>query len=166
LSSVTTPPLALEGVITTQESPSSIVAFVERARYLDVVDALQGEGFEMVSDLCAVDQLTSRARALPEGVAGERFEVVVSLLSLSRHQRVRLRVQLPESDPHLPTLFDRYPGTEAMEREAFDLVGVIFDQHPDLTRILLPEDWEGHPLRKDFAVGRVPVQFKSAPGPR
>jgi NADH-quinone oxidoreductase subunit C len=75
-------------------------------------------------------------------------------------------VQVPESDPTLATLFDIYPGTEAMEREVFDLMGIQFNGHPDLTRILMPEDWEGHPLRKDFASGRVPVQFKEAPGPR
>jgi NADH-quinone oxidoreductase subunit C len=63
-------------------------------------------------------------------------------------------------------LFSLYPGTEAMEREAFDLFGVLFDGHPDLTRILMPEDWEGHPLRKDYAIGKVPVQFKESPGPR
>ena len=73
---------------------------------------------------------------------------------------------MPESDPTLPTLFFIYPGTEAMEREAFDMFGVRFGEHPDMTRILMPEDWEGHPLRKDYSVGRVPVQFKESPGPR
>jgi NADH-quinone oxidoreductase subunit C len=73
---------------------------------------------------------------------------------------------VPADDAVLPTLFDLYPGTEAMEREAYDLMGVVFEGHPDMTRILLPEDWEGHPLRKDYGVGRVPVQFKDAPGPR
>jgi len=96
----------------------------------------------------------------------ERFEVVVNLLSLSARLRARVRVQVPESDPVVPTLFDLYPGTEAMEREVFDLMGIRFAGHPDLTRILMPEDWEGHPLRKDYGVGRVPVQFKEAPGPR
>jgi NADH-quinone oxidoreductase subunit C len=103
---------------------------------------------------------------LPEGVKPERFEIVVNLLSLEIQQRVRLRVQVPDSDPVVPTLFNLYPGTENMEREAFDLYGVCFEGHPDHTRILMPDDWEGHPLRKDYSVGRVPVQFKQAPGPR
>jgi NADH-quinone oxidoreductase subunit C len=90
----------------------------------------------------------------------------VNLLSLSQKRRVRVRVQVPEADPSVPTLFDLYPGTEAMEREAYDMHGIVFVDHPDLTRILMPEDWEGHPLRKDYGVGRVPVQFKEAPGPR
>jgi NADH-quinone oxidoreductase subunit C len=142
------------------------VAFPPRDRYHDMVAAFLGAGFELCADLCAVDYLTHPGRRLPDGVAPERFEVVVNLLSLSRHQRVRVRVQVPEGDPEVATLFDLYPGSEAMEREAFDMVGIRFTGHPDLTRILMPEDWEGHPLRKDYGVGRVPVQFKEAPGPR
>jgi NADH-quinone oxidoreductase subunit C len=142
------------------------VLHVTRDRYLEVVGALRDNGFAMCSDLCAVDYLRHLERPLPEGVAPERFEIVVNLLSLERHQRIRVRVQVPEGDPVVPTLFNLYPGTENMEREAFDLFGVRFDGHPDHTRILMPEDWEGHPLRKDYSVGRVPVQFKEAPGPR
>ena len=97
-------------------------------------------------------------------MAPERFEVVVNLLSLAEHKRVRLRVQVPAADPILPSLFEVYPGTEAMEREAYDLFGIVFTGHPDLTRIHMPGDREGHPLRKDYAVGRIPVQFKATPG--
>jgi NADH-quinone oxidoreductase subunit C len=142
------------------------VLFPTRERYLDVVTGLRDEGFETCADLCGVDYLTHPGRTLPDGVSPERFEVVVNLLSLSQVRRVRVRVQVPADDAEVPTLFDLYPGTEAMEREAYDLFGIVFTGHPDMTRILLPEDWEGHPLRKDYGVGRVPVQFKGAPGPR
>jgi NADH-quinone oxidoreductase subunit C len=142
------------------------LAFPTRDQYVGVVAGYRDQGFEQCADLCAVDYLGHPGRSLPEGVVPERFEVVVNLLSLSQVRRARVRVQVPESDPVVPTLFDLYPGVEAMEREAFDLFGVVFEGHPDLTRILLPEEWEGHPLRKDYGVGRVPVQFKEAPGPR
>jgi NADH-quinone oxidoreductase subunit C len=142
------------------------VAFPTREHYRDVVAAYRDSGFETCADLCAVDYLTHPGRRLPDGVAPERFEVVVNLLSLSAARRVRVRLQVPESDAVAPSLFSVYPGVEAMEREAFDLFGVVFEGHPDMTRILMPEDWEGHPLRKDYGVGRVPVQFKEAPGPR
>jgi NADH-quinone oxidoreductase subunit C len=101
-------------------------------------------------------------RALPDGVGRERFEIVVNLLDMAGRRRIRLRVQVPESDPSIPSLFDIHPGTEAMEREVFDMFGIAFDGHPDLTRILMPEDWIGHPLRKDYEVGEIPVQFKGA----
>jgi NADH-quinone oxidoreductase subunit C len=102
-------------------------------------------------------------RALPDGVGRERFEVVVNLLDMAGRRRIRLRVQVPESDPSIPSLFDIHPGTEAMEREVFDMFGIAFDRHPDPSRILMPEDWIGHPLRKDYEIGEIPVQFKGAP---
>jgi NADH-quinone oxidoreductase subunit C len=142
------------------------IAFPPRERYRELVEAFRASGFETCADLCAVDYLSHGGRHLPEGVPPERFEVVVNLLSLSAKRRVRVRVQVPEHDPVVDSLIDVFPGTDAMEREAFDLMGIIFTGHPDLTRILMPEDWEGHPLRKDYGVGRVPVQFKEAPGPR
>ena len=146
--------------------PHQEVVFPTRAQYPAVVEEYKDGGFEMCADLCGVDYLAHPGRRLPEGVQPERFEVVVNLLSLSQARRVRIRVQVPGSDAEVATLFELYPGVEAMEREAYDLFGIVFEGHPDMTRILMPEDWEGHPLRKDYGVGRVPVQFKGAPGPR
>jgi len=142
------------------------VAFPPRDRYHDLVTAYRDSGFEMCADLCAVDYLSHPGRRLPDGVVPERFEVVVNLLSLSAKRRARVRVQVPAGDPVVDSVTDVYAGADAMEREAYDLMGIVFSGHPDLTRILMPEDWEGHPLRKDYGVGRVPVQFKEAPGPR
>jgi NADH-quinone oxidoreductase subunit C len=156
---------ALEGVPRSLSGAQEVL-HPSRGGYLAVVEALRDAGFAMCVDVCGVDYLLHPVRTLPEGVTAERFEVVVNLLSLEERRRVRVRVQVPEDEPVVPSLFDLYPGSEAMEREAFDMFGIVFANHPDMTRILMPEDWEGHPLRKDYAVGRVPVQFKEAPGPR
>lgn len=135
-------------------------------RYFALIESLRNSGFEMCADLCGVDYLNHPARSLPQDVEPSRFEVVVNLLSLSQARRVRVRVQVPDEQPSVASLFSIYPGTEAMEREAFDMFGIRFAGHPDLTRILMPQDWEGHPLRKDFGIGRVPVRFKEAPSTR
>ena len=132
-----------------------------REGYVKLVRTLLDDTFTMCADLTAVDYLTYPGRPLPDGVARERFEVVVNLLSLEKRERIRLRVQVPEDDTTIATLFDLYPGSEAMEREVYDMFGITFIDHPDLTRILMPEDWEGHPLRKDYDQGRIPVQFST-----
>jgi NADH-quinone oxidoreductase subunit C len=142
------------------------VLHTDRDGYHDLVVALRTEGFELCLDVTAVDYLTYPGRAVPEGITRERFEVTVNLLSLSKRERIRVRCQVPESDPVVPSIVDIFAGADAPEREVFDMFGIRFDGHPDLTRILMPEDWEGHPLRKDYGVGRIPVQFKAAPGPR
>jgi len=146
----------------TSESRGQAVLHVPRERLAKIVMELRDEyGFNMCIDVTAVDYVAFELpRKLPEGVDPERFELVVSLLSMRDRTRLRLRVQVPEADPVVPTLFEVHPGTEALEREVFDMFGIRFDGHPDLTRILMPEDWIGHPLRKDYAIGRIPVQFK------
>ncbi len=139
------------------------VAHPNREQLVPMVRTLRDEGWIMCLDVAGVDYLAHPRADVAEGIAPERFEVVVTLISHHLRERLRLRVQVPESDPVVPTLFEVHPGTEAMEREVFDLFGISFDGHPDLSRILMPEDWQGHPLRKDYAIGRIPVQFKDAP---
>jgi NADH-quinone oxidoreductase subunit C len=159
------PPPTLHGA-PLSESRGQTVVHPDRAQYLDLVRALKDDGFVMCVDLCGVDYLLKANRPLPDGVAPERFEVSVNLLSLAERRRIRVRVQVPEDDPRLPSIYELHPGSEAMEREAYDMFGIVFDGHPDLTRILMPDDWEGHPLRKDYGIGRIPVQFKQAGGSR
>src|SRR5487761_2236344 len=102
-------------------SRGQAVVHPSRAEYFETVDKFKRANYVTCSDLCAVDYLSAKsARPLPEGVSPERFEVVVSLLCLERLRRIRLRVQVPESDLNLATLFSLYPGTENMEREVFD----------------------------------------------
>jgi NADH-quinone oxidoreductase subunit C len=144
------------------ESRGQAVLHPTREGYLEVVGALAADGYTMCVDITAVDYLQHLDRPLPPAVQAERFEVVVNLLDLNGRRRIRLRVQVPESEPTIASLFDLHPGSEAMEREVYDMFGIRFDDHPDLTRILMPEDWVGHPLRKDYDVGRIPVQFKEA----
>lgn len=129
-------------------------AIVPKALIRDFALAARRAGFEMLVDLTGVDYL--RVRRV-------RFEVVVGLLSVQHNLRLRLRVPVPADDPTVPSLVPVYPGANFFERETFDMFGIIFEDHPDLTRILLPDDWVGHPLRKDFAIGAVPVRFKSSP---
>jgi NADH-quinone oxidoreductase subunit C len=108
--------------------------------------------FDFLSDICGADR----------GVEEEpRFEVNYHLFSTSLHHRVRLKVLLNEEDPHVPTVTGIWRTANWHERETFDLFGVIFDGHPDLRRILLPEDWQGHALRKDFPLrGYEPYSLK------
>lgn len=143
------------------DSRGQSVTFVTSSDYISVIQQLYAEGFTMCVDLTAVDYLLHPSRTVPSDVTAQRFEVVVNLLSISKHERMRVRLQVAEGES-IPSLFDIHPSTEAMEREVFDMFGISFDGHPDLTRILMPEDWDGHPLRKDYSQGRIPVQFKGA----
>lgn len=128
------------------------VARVEREDLVAFAAAAREAGLTTFIDLCAVDYLSR-----PEG----RFEVVVNLLSMRLPLRLRIHVAVPEEDPEVPSLSGVFPGANFYEREAYDLFGIRFAGHPDLTRILLPDEWEGYPLRKDTPVGAVPVQFKA-----
>ena len=130
-----------------------------RNNLVSTIQELHSDGFNVCIDVTAVDYLENPERDLPKEISPERFELVVNLLSHQKRERVRLRIQVPENEPTVPTLFDIYPGTEALEREVHDLFGINFDGHPDMTRILMPENWQGHPLRKNYDVGKY--QFNS-----
>lgn len=128
------------------------VVSVESAEYHDLVAAAKDGGFNTFVDLCGVDYF----RRDP------RFEVVLTLLDQSTPMRLRVRAGVAGTEPEVATVSDLFPGANFYEREAFDLLGIDFPGHPDLTRILLPDEWEGHPLRKDYDVGSVPIQFKES----
>ena len=97
--------------------------------------------------------------------SGRELHVVYVLLSLTHNRRVRLEVSVPDSDPHLPSLVEVWGGTNWHERETWDMFGIIFDGHPGLTRILMPDDWPGHPQRKDYPLGGIPIEYKGATVP-
>jgi len=90
------------------------------------------------------------------------LHIVYSLLSITHNRRIRVEVTIPDSDRHLPSLVALYPSADWHEREAWDFFGIIFDGHPALTRIQMPDDWVGHPQRKDYPLGGIPVEYKGA----
>jgi NADH-quinone oxidoreductase subunit C len=108
--------------------------------------------FELLANLSGVDYIGSV----------NRFHVVYNLTSMTYRRQVRLETSASLEDPHVPSVTAVYPGADWQERETYDMFGVIFDGHPALTRILMPDDWEGHPQRKDYPLGGIPVQYKGA----
>lgn len=94
--------------------------------------------------------------------AGRELHAVYHLQSITHGRRVRLEVAAPEGDPHIPSLYAIYPTNDWHERETYDFFGIIFDGHPSLTRIEMPDDWHGHPQRKDYPLGGIPVEYKGA----
>lgn len=155
----------VKGAVAT-DSHGQTVVHVPREAWLEAVRFLKEEQqFTQCSDITAVDQLLRPDRPIPAGVGRERFEVVANFLSHPRNRRIRFISQVPDGG-EIDSLFELFPGTELPEREVYDLLGIRFAGHPDLVRLLMPDDWEGHPLRKDDAPARVPVQFKEAQRPR
>jgi NADH-quinone oxidoreductase subunit C len=113
------------------------------------------ERFEMLADLSGVDYLGAKPPT-------ERFLVAYHVLSLTRNLRLRLRVFIPEGDERLASVTGVWPGANWQEREVYDFFGLTFEGHPDLRRILMPDDWEGYPQRKDYPLGGTNVEFKGA----
>jgi NADH-quinone oxidoreductase subunit C len=93
---------------------------------------------------------------------GRELHAVYPLLSITHNRRVRLEVSVPDADPHIPSLVAVYPTCDWHERETWDFYGIVFDGHPALTRIEMPDDWKGHPGRKDYPLGGIPVEYRGA----
>jgi NADH-quinone oxidoreductase subunit C len=133
-------------VLEVTEFRAQVSVSVKRDRIRDICRYLYDEpeiNMDYLSDLCGVDYL---------GRKGFRFEVVYNLYSLTHRHRIRIKALVPEDDPSIDTVTDIWSGANWHERETYDMFGIIFRGHPDPRRILLPEDWEGFPLRKDYPV--------------
>ncbi len=133
-----------------------ITFFIRRAHILDVVTHLRNDDalrFEFCSGVSGVHYPHETGREL---------HAVYHLMSMTHNRRIRLEVTAPDSDPHIPSVVSIYPTADWHERETYDFFGIIFDGHPALTRILMPDDWPGHPQRKDYPLGGIPVEYKGA----
>ncbi|MEZ5171147.1 MAG: NADH-quinone oxidoreductase subunit C [Acidimicrobiia bacterium] len=149
------------------DSHGQPVVYLDPADWLAAATFLRDEQqFTQCVDVTAVDHLTDETRLVVEGVEPLRFEVVANFLSHERNRRIRTIAELPADNPSVASLTAVFPGVNFAEREAYDMFGVVFEDHPDLTRLLMPDDWAGHPLRKDDAPSYVPVTFKEDPAPR
>jgi NADH-quinone oxidoreductase subunit C len=128
---------------------------VVREHLIGVATALRNDPnlrFELCSSVSGVDYLGS----------ANRLHSVAHLTSMTYRRRVRLEVSVPVEDPHVPSLTGLYPTADWQERETYDMFGIVYDGHPALTRILMPDDWDGFPQRKDYPLGGIPVQYKGA----
>ena len=131
-----------------------ITFYVRRQLLLETVTHLRNDPvlrFEFCSSVSGVH--------FPHEV-GRELHVVFHLLSMTHNRRIRLEVTTPDDDRHVPSVVPIYPTADWQERETWDMFGIIFDGHPALTRILMPDDWPGHPQRKDYPLGGIPVEYK------
>jgi NADH-quinone oxidoreductase subunit C len=132
-----------------------LTIYVKAAAVLEVAKVLRDDPnlrFELLSSLSGVDYPAQ----------DDRLHVVYHLTSMTYRRRLRIEAAVSALDPHLPSVCSVYPTADFQEREAWDMFGIIFDGHPALTRILMPDDWEGHPQRKDYPLGGIPVEYKGA----
>lgn len=129
---------------------------IRRSHLLEVAQVLRDDAalrFEMCLGVSGVHW---------PGDEGRELHAVYPLLSYTHNRRIKLEVACPDADPHIPSLFSVYPTNDWHERETFDFFGIIFDGHPSLSRIEMPDDWPGHPQRKDYGLGGIPVEYKGA----
>ena len=133
-----------------------VTFYVRRERLTEVAAQFRDDPelrFELCSGVSGVHYLDDTGREL---------HAVYHLLSITHNRRVRLEVSAPDADPHIPSLVGVYPTCNWHERETWDFFGIVFDGHPALTRIEMPDDWKGHPQRKDYPLGGIPVEYRGA----
>jgi NADH-quinone oxidoreductase subunit C len=133
-----------------------ITFHVARERLVELVQHLRDDAhlrFEFCSSVSGVHYPADTGREL---------HAVYHLQSMTHNRRIRLEVSAPDDDPHIPSVVSTYPTADWHERETYDMFGIVFDGHPALTRILMPDDWPGHPQRKDYPLGGIPVEYKGA----
>jgi NADH-quinone oxidoreductase subunit C len=133
--------------------------YVKKDRLLEVAAKLRDDPalrFELCTGVSGVHYLEDE---------GHELHAVYHLLSITHNRRLRLEVSTPDDDRHVPSLVSVYPTCNWHERETWDFFGIIFDGHPALTRIQMPDDWKGHPQRKDYPLGGIPVEYRGAKVP-
>ena len=148
-------PQAGAAILKTVVDRDELTLYLDRDHLIGVATALRDDPnlrFELCSSVSGVDYLGSV----------NRLHSVAHLTSLTYRRRIRLEVAVSVEDPHVPSLTGLYPTADWQERETYDLFGIVYDGHPGLTRILMPDDWDGHPQRKDYPLGGIPVQYKGA----
>ncbi|WP_103351843.1 NADH-quinone oxidoreductase subunit C [Amycolatopsis sp. CA-128772] len=145
-----------EAILQTTVDRGEITFYVAREHLPAIAKTLRDDGglrFELLSSVSGVDY----------GVdVPQRLHAVYHFTSLTYRRRIRLEVTLDVEDAHVPSLVETYPTADWQERETWDMFGIVFDGHPALTRILMPDDWDGHPQRKDYPLGGIPVEYKGA----
>ena len=138
-----------EGVLDTLYFREKAAIIVAPAFVPTALEHLRGEGYTFLASVHGLDYYPEEPR----------FGIVYELLSFEEQDRVTVKVRVPLSDPHVPSVTPAWPTASFQEREAYDMFGVIFDGHPDLRRLLMPEDYIGHPQRRDFPIGGEPILF-------
>jgi NADH-quinone oxidoreductase subunit C len=138
-----------ESVLDTEFHRGRAVLVIEPRSVTQVITHLQGKGYTFLASLHGVDYYPHEPR----------LGVLYELLDMHRVDRISVKARVPTSDPQIDSVVELFPGAEFPEREVYDMFGVVFNGHPDLRRILMPEDYEGHPQRRDFPIGGEPVLF-------
>jgi NADH-quinone oxidoreductase subunit C len=138
-----------ESVLDTAHSRGKGVLLVEPATIRDVLEFLRGKGYTFLASVHGLDYYPEEPR----------FGVDYELLDMREVDRLTVKLRVPLADPHVPSVTPQWPTADHQEREIFDMFGVIFEDHPDLRRILMPEDYEGHPQRRDFPMGGEAILF-------